>query len=284
MHLVTVSGGQATPIQYAFAKVMPHHEILPLHAVRPEGITDEEYMQAQLQMMEGSQEASTVVAYTTANEDITIEYNGVYVVSVVEKMPADGKLQIADRIIGINGEEIKEADDLISYVESKEAGDVITLDIVREEENITEDIKLERFEDMDNKIGIGIQLVTDRSVSVEPEVRFSSGRIGGPSAGLMFSLEIYDQLTEDDLTKGYEIAGTGEIDYNGKVYRIGGIDKKIVAADKKSVDIFFAPNEDGAEDSNYQVAKKTAEEIGTDMKIVPVDTFEEALNYLKEVE
>ncbi|OZU90424.1 hypothetical protein CIL03_04565 [Virgibacillus indicus] len=284
MHLVTVSGGQATPIQYAFAKVMPHHEILPLHAVRPEGITDEEYMQAQLQMMEGSQEASTVVAYTAANEDITIEYNGVYVVSVVEKMPADGKLQIADRIIGINGEEIKEADDLISYVESKEAGDVITLDIVREEENITKDIKLERFEDMDNKIGIGIQLVTDRSVSVEPEVRFSSGRIGGPSAGLMFSLEIYDQLTEDDLTKGYEIAGTGEIDYNGKVYRIGGIDKKIVAADKEGVDIFFAPNEDGAEDSNYQVAKKTAEEIGTDMKIVPVDTFEEALNYLKEVE
>lgn len=284
MHLVTVSGGQATPIQYVFAKIMPHHEILPLNEVRPEGITDEEYMQAQLQMMEGSQEASTVVAYSAANEDITIEYNGVYVVSVVEGMPADGKVQTADRIIGIDGEEIKKADDLINYVENKEAGDVITLDIVREEEKITADIQLERFEDMDNKIGIGIQLVTDRSVSVEPEVHFTSGRIGGPSAGLMFSLEIYDQLTESDLTKGYEIAGTGEIDYNGKVYRIGGIDKKIVAADNEGVDIFFAPNENGAEDSNYKLAKKTAEEIGTDMKIIPIDTFEEALNYLKDVE
>ena len=283
MHLVTVSGGQATPIPYILAKILPHHEILPIHAVRPEGISDEEYMQAQLQMMEGSQEASTVVAYTAANEDITIDYNGVYVVSVVEGMPADGKLQTADRIIGIDGKEIKEADDLINYVDNKNAGDVIRLDIVREEENITKDVKLERFEDIDNKIGIGIQLVTDRNVSVEPEVRFSSGRIGGPSAGLMFSLEIYDQLTEVDLTKGYEIAGTGEIDYKGNVYRIGGIDKKIVAADKEGVDIFFAPNEDGAADSNYQVAKNTAEEIGSDMEIVPVDTFEEALNYLKEL-
>ncbi|PAV29897.1 hypothetical protein CIL05_08440 [Virgibacillus profundi] len=284
MHLVTISGGQATPLQYIWAKILPHSEILPLEVVRPEGVSDEEYMQAQLQMMENSQEASIVVAYEAANKDITIEYNGVYVVSVVEGMPADGKLQMADRIIGIDGNEINEADDLINYVENKQAQDVITLDVVREEETIKKDVTLEQFADMDNKIGIGIRLVTDRSVSVNPEVRFSSGRIGGPSAGLMFSLEIYDQLLENDLTKGYEIAGTGEIDYNGKVYRIGGIDKKIVAADKEDVDIFFAPNEDGSEDSNYQVAKKTAEEIETDMKIVPVDTFEDAMNYLEKLE
>ena len=63
----------------------------------------------------------------------------------------------------------------------------------------------------------------------------------------MFSLEIYDQLTEEDLTRGYHIAGTGEIDYEGNVHRIGGIDKKIVAADKEGIDIFFAPNENGKE-------------------------------------
>ncbi len=99
----------------------------------------------------------------------------------------------------------------------------------------------------------------------------------------MFSLEIYDQLTEGDLTKGHQIAGTGEIDYEGNVGRIGGIDKKVVAADREGVEVFFAPNEGGrGGDSNYEVAKKKAKEIDTDMVIVPVDTFDDAIKYLKE--
>ncbi|WP_345739394.1 SepM family pheromone-processing serine protease [Virgibacillus salarius] len=283
MHLVTVSGGQATPVQYILAKVLPHHQIVPIEEVFPDGITDDEYMHAQLQMMENSQEASTVVAYKAAHQDISIDYNGVYVVSIVENMPADGKLQMGDRIIGIDGEEIKEANDLIHYVEEKKANETITVDFVRDEKEMSVKITLESLADLGNKPGIGIRLVTDRAVSVNPQVHFSSGKIGGPSAGLMFSLEIYDQLTEEDLTKGYEIAGTGEIDYDGNVHRIGGIDKKVVAADKEGADIFFAPNEAGNGETNYEIARKKAAEIETDMKIVPVDTFEDALDYLQQL-
>lgn len=283
MHLVTVSGLQATPIQYALASILPHQEILPIEQVFPEGISQDDYMHAQLQVMESSQEAATVVAYEAANEDITIDYEGVYVVSVVEEMPADGKLKTGDRIIGIDGNQVKEASDLISYVDTKQAGDVVTIEFVRGEETLNTEINLEAFSENENKVGIGISLVTDRSVTVNPEIKFSSGNIGGPSAGLMFSLEIYDQLTEADFTKGKEIAGTGEIDYDGNVYRIGGIDKKVVAADREGVDIFFAPNENGAENSNYQEALKKAKDIESDMKIVPVDTFEDALNYLEKL-
>src|SRR5699024_11840815 len=57
MHLVTVSGGQATPIQYLWAKFLAHHEVLPLEKVRPKGISEDEYMHAQLQMMESLQES-----------------------------------------------------------------------------------------------------------------------------------------------------------------------------------------------------------------------------------
>ncbi|SHF49099.1 SepM family pheromone-processing serine protease [Ornithinibacillus halophilus] len=284
MHLVTVRGGQATPVQLAMAKILPYHDVLPIEDVIPEGITDEDYFQAQLQMMESSQEASKVVAYEAADANITIEYSGVYVVSVLEDAPADGILEMGDRITGIDNIEINEADDLISYVQGKSAGDVITVDLDREEEKLTKEITLEALDALDSGVGIGISLVTDRQVEVDPEVNFSSGGIGGPSAGLMFALEIYDQLTEGDITKGYQIAGTGEVDYDGNVYRIGGIDKKVIAADKEGCDIFFAPNENGAEGSNYQLAKKTAEDIGTDMVIVPVDTFEDALNYLKNME
>lgn len=283
MHLVTVSGLQATPIQYVLAKIMPHNEISPLSEVFPEGISQDDYMHAQLQVMESSQEASLVVAYEAAKKDIQIDYVGVYVVSVVENMPADGKLETGDRITKIDDTEIKEANDLIELVEGKEAGETITVEFIRNEKAESAEIGLKQFEENLDKVGIGISLVTDREVTVNPEVDFSSGNIGGPSAGLMFSLEIYDQLTETDITKGYQIAGTGEIDYEGNVYRIGGIDKKIVSADRKGIDIFFAPNEGGKEDSNYKVAKQVAEEIESDMEIVPVDTFSDALDYLEEL-
>ncbi|MFD2043996.1 SepM family pheromone-processing serine protease [Ornithinibacillus salinisoli] len=284
MHLVTVRGGQATPVQYLLAKLLPHQEILPIHEVRPEGISEEEYIQIQLQMMDSSQEKAIVVAYEAAQENITIEDNGVYVVSVLEGVPADNILKIGDLITSIDDIPMQSAEDLIGYVENKQAGDSITIAFERGEEKLVESIPLAELEELDNNVGIGISLVTDRKIQVDPEVNFSSGSIGGPSAGLMFSLEIYDQLTEEDLTKGYEIAGTGEVDYEGNVLRIGGIDKKVIAADREGCDIFFAPNENGASNSNYDIAKKTAEEIGTDMEIIPVNTFQDALTYLQELE
>jgi len=283
MYLVTVSGGQATPIQYLWAKVLSYHEIQPLEEVRPKGMTNEEYRHAQLKMMENSQESSTVVAYEAANKEIKIEYNGVYVVSVRDGMPAEGKLEMGDHILGIDGQTINEADDLINYIEQKQAGDQISLDIIRDDESLNIDLTLGTFQEMDNKVGMGIELVTNRNISVSPELHFSSGNIGGPSAGLMFALEIYDQLIPEDLTKGYQIIGTGALDYNGNVLRIGGIDKKVVAADKAGCEIFFAPYEGGAKNSNYELAKKTAMEIGTEMEIVPVDTFHEAVTYLEEL-
>lgn len=283
MHLVTVSGGQATPIQYLWAKVLTYHEIQPLEEVRPKDMTNEEYRLVQLRMMENSQESSTVVAYEAANEEVNIEYNGVYVVSVREGMPAEGKLEMGDHIMGIDDQTINEADDLINYIDQKQAGDQISLDVERNDEALKIDLTLGTFTEMDNKVGMGIELVTNRSISVNPEIHFSSGNIGGPSAGLMFALEIYDQLIEEDLTKGYQIIGTGALDYNGNVQRIGGIDKKVVAADKAGCEIFFAPYEDGAEDSNYELAKITAEDIGTEMEIVPVDTFQQAITFLEEL-
>src|SRR5699024_5470026 len=121
-------------------------------------------------------------------------------------------------------------------------------------------------------------------IEVDPPLDIRSGDIGGPSAGLMFSLEIYNQLTEKDITKGYNIAGIGAIDSEGNVKRIGSIDKKVVAADEEGVEIFFAPNEQGVKGSNYREAKQAAEKVGTSMKIVPVDTFDDALEYLEKLQ
>ena len=281
MHLVTVSGGPATPMEYLLAKMLPYHEIIPEEEARPEGISDEDYMTHQLHLMDNSQHSSMYVAYESAGQEVNLRNDGVYVVQVIEGMPAENILKPGDKINKVDDQEIKEASDLVDYVEKKEAGETIRLNLERDGENEQESVEVKSYPEEPGKVGIGIRLMTNEEVDVNPPVKIKSGNIGGPSAGLMFTLEMYNQLTEEDITKGYNIAGTGEIDYEGNVGRIGGIDKKIVAADKEGVEIFFAPNEDGAAGSNYEEAKQTAKDIKTDMKIIPVDTFDDALTYLE---
>ncbi|MNJ72775.1 Lon protease [compost metagenome] len=93
----------------------------------------------------------------------------------------------------------------------------------------------------------------------------------------MFTLEIYNQLTPGDLSKGYRIAGTGTIAEDGTIGSIGGVQFKIVASDREQAEIFFVP------EANYKDAKAKADEIGTSMKLVPVKHVEEALHYLQEL-
>ncbi|WLR52229.1 SepM family pheromone-processing serine protease [Bacillus tianshenii] len=280
--LTTVRIGQANVLQYAVAHFRDFHHIYPEDQIKPPGESDEEYHKRQLHMMDTSKEAASYIAYKHAGKEVKVQDDGVYVMAVLEGMPAEGKLEAGDRVTAVDGKPVQSAEQLIKYVEDLKPGTQVKLDVERVkggEEQVT--IELAKFPDKPEKVGVGISLVTDREVIVKPNVKIDTAEIGGPSAGLMFSLEIYNQLTEQDLTHGLRVAGTGTMNYEGQVGPIGGIEQKIVAADKSEADIFFAPNEQGAKGSNYQNALKAAEQIHTDMKIVPVDTFEDAVQYLE---
>lgn len=282
--LTTIRMGKANIYSYAFALFSDYQEIFPVEAVRAEEETDEEYNVRQLHMMSSSKQAAIEVAYQKAGLPIHYDFNGVYVLSVVENMPAAKKLEPGDRIFKVDGQAFQSSQEFIDYVGGKSDGDEITLTFLRRNKEQEAVIKVQPFPTEPNRIGVGIGLVDDKELRVEPKIEINTEDIGGPSAGFMFSLEIYNQLTEIDYTKGYEIAGTGTISADGKVGRIGGIEQKVVAADKAGAEIFFAPFEEGAEDSNYNAAVKTAKDIGTKMEIVPVDTFDEAIKYLEELE
>ena len=282
--LTTVRMGKANIITYGFAKVRKYYELHPTEAVRHTGETDEEYTLRQLHMMEGSKQAAIAVAYKKAGKRYYFKNEGVYVLNVVSNMPASKYLQAGDRITAVDGRKIESADQLIDYINRKKKGDEITVTFQRKKETKSATLKLQPLPDNTNRIGIGISLTTDRKIFTEPAVKIDSEEIGGPSAGLMFSLEIYNQLVEEDITKGYKIAGTGTVNETGEVGPIGGISQKIIAADQAGADIFFAPNEKGAKNSNYRDALKTAKDIGTKMKIVPIDTFDDALSYLKSLD
>ena len=293
--LMTVSMSKATPLTYVYAKFKDYYELLSMNQVRQEEEDDEEYNVRQLKLMTDSQFNALYVAFSRAGLDYQVTFKGVYVLNIITGGAADGLLKAGDEIMEIEGERIESQQMLSERIQKlqEEGQKEIELVINRDDELLTKKIALKEIPGSEGRIGLGIVFTESKSIKTDPKVNIQTESIGGPSAGLMFTLEVMNQLLDENLTKGYKIAGTGEMLEDGTVGRIGGIEKKVVAADKAGMEIFFAPDDEVTEEirneypdyvSNYEAAEKTAKEIGTTMKIVPVKTIDDALEYLEQLE
>ena len=124
---------------------------------------------------------------------------------------------------------------------------------------------------------VGIMITSNYDAITNKKVNINVKRNeSGSSGGLMLSLAIYSKLTGNDLTKGDKIIGTGTIDMKGNVGTISGVKYKLIGAVKKKAKVFLCPEE------NYEEAIRIKEEKKYNIDIVKVNTFEEAINYLKE--
>ena len=282
--LTTVRMGKANIYGYVLAKMSKYQELYPEEAIRDADESEKEYSERQLHMMDGSKNSAIKIAYEKAGKPFSFNYLGVYVLGVIKGMPAYGKLKPGDQIIKVDNLKFQSSAEFIEYVGKKKADDTVLVTYKREDVEKTVKISLQTFKEQPEKVGMGISLDDYKKPVTDPPITIKTDQIGGPSAGLMFSLEIYNQLTEGDITSGYQIAGTGTLSEDGTIGPIGGIQQKIVAADKTGAEIFFAPNEKGVKGSNYQEALIAAKDINTNMKIVPVDRFDDALDYLHSLE
>ncbi|WP_432359513.1 SepM family pheromone-processing serine protease [Sporosarcina sp. UB5] len=291
--LMTISIGKATPFSYIASNFTDRMKVLPISKVRREGENDKEYTIRQKKLMSDSQFNAITVAFDKAGIPVDITYDGVFIVSVLKGGAADGKLATGDKIRSVDGEQLKEGGQFASLISKKGKGDKVAVTVERDGKFLDVEITLSEIPKSGGRIGLGVEFQEDRELATNPKVEIRTADIGGPSAGLMFTLEIMNQLLDEDLTKGYNIAGTGEMLPDGTVGRIGGTDFKIMAADREGVEIFFVPNDYLSDEvrnrnpgivTNYDEALKTAKNIGTTMKVVPVSTIDDALNYLKELE
>lgn len=292
-NMTTVSMGRATPITYALAHVWDFYDVVKMADVRQEEEDDEEYNLRQLKYMTDSQFNATFVAFNRAGLEYLVTYKGLYVLNVISGGAAEGVLKPGDEIVEAEGQRIESLKTFYEIINSKTKDDEIHLVVKRANELTDKKLTIKEIPGADGRYGIGITYSESKSIKTDPKVTVKTEDIGGPSAGLMFTLELLNQLLDQDLTKGYKVAGTGEMLEDGQVGRIGGIDKKIVTADKEGMDIFFAPDDEITEAmlvrnptvvSNYDLAVETAKKIGTKMKIVPVKTVDDALQYLEKLE
>lgn len=286
-NFVAVSVSQATLAQLIYGWLTPFTEISTVEETTG-GYSNADYMRINQFYMETSQNGAIYQALTLAGKDASLDYKGVYVLNLAKDSTFKGFLHLADTVTGVNDKTFKSSADLIKYVASLKLGDKVTVQYITEGKKKSASGKVIKLSN--GKNGIGIGLTDHTEVKSDTNVTFSTQGVGGPSAGLMFTLDILDQVNNEDLRKGRKIAGTGTIEQDGSVGDIGGAGLKVVSAAKAGAEIFFVPNNpvskavkkaDPKAQTNYAEAKAAAKKLGTKMKIVPVKTVQEAVDYLR---
>lgn len=282
MTTVASSGGAdagATGVEVVGALLHPHWQVLPVRLVYPEKISRKEQEEHAVLQMEDSQSSAEVVAL----EKLGYKVSMTLIVSEVSKdSPAFGKLKEGDILRSITfGEEQAEATsymNFISVLASVPAGSEVTVGYERE--GAVEDVVITTEANEADESGwvrpgsrLGIGLTID-DVKSDVEVNFSLEDVGGPSAGTMFALGIYDELTKGSLGGKAVIAGTGTISQAGEVGKIGGIDHKMRGAADVGIKYFLAP------------ATNCGEVVGNipdGMQVYAIHTFDEAIEAVEAI-
>lgn len=192
--------------------------------------------------------------------------------------PSDDVLDPGDRILKVDGDTVDTVDDLSKILDGKRPGDVVPMVIERPGEGQLEvDVELTASPDDPERTIVGFYPFDTAQVDLPFELSIDPQGVGGPSAGLAFTLTIIDELTEGELTGGGRVAVTGTIDLDGSVGAIGGLRQKASAVAQAGVDLFIVPAAQG--DDDIAAAREAA---GGDLEIVPVETVDDALRVLAE--
>ncbi|WP_204123094.1 SepM family pheromone-processing serine protease [Lacticaseibacillus mingshuiensis] len=289
-YMLTTVGiiGPASPAELLWGKFQPYSETYTQEELMGDDDSDE-YNLLQEWYITSAANNAVVAAFKAAKQPVTLKLKGIYVMSIMDTSAFKDKLKLGDTITAVNGKSYTSSDAYIKAIGAHKVGDTVTLSILRNGKKLTETGKLTKLPG-EKHPGIGISLTENTTVTSTPKVTIDAGDIGGPSAGLMFAVQTYTMITHQDWRNGQKIAGTGTIAAKGNVGQIGGIDKKVYICSKSGAKVFFAPDEpatkallklDPTYENNYDVAVKTAKQLKSKMKVVPVKTLQDALDYLK---
>lgn len=254
--------------------VSGRYALSPRELYFPPGETDADVKKENTAEFEGSQRNAKVAALRYLHDHDPAWRKLVTETAVLTEVskggPADAALDTGDKLVKVNGKPVSSAQQVraalngthpnskIKVVYQRGAGKptpaVITLGQAPDQRK-TGYMGVEPSDGADSRTRIDIKL----------------GDVGGPSAGLMFTLASIDRLSPGDLTGGKHIAGTGEIDADGTVKPIGGIEFKLVGAKESGAQMFLVPKDNCAE------AKAQAPD---GLQLVKVSTVDDAVNAL----
>ncbi|AEE91596.1 PDZ/DHR/GLGF domain protein [Tepidanaerobacter acetatoxydans Re1] len=274
--LTTVSSRTLNIPLLFYAAVDPYVNIERKEQMIPTGWDMQQYMDYMRRWMEESQKIAEVVALRKAGYNTQILGDGAQVVEIMPESTAKGKLLPGDIIKKVDKEKVNLAEEVVKKVSNHNIGEMVELEVERQNKTITVFIPTMESKTEKGKSVIGIYITTLNWKPILPlKIDIDTGDIGGPSAGSMLTMEILNQLSSENLTKGHKIAGTGTISLDEQIGEIGGVQQKVKAAYRDGAEIFFVP------ERNANDAVKAAE--GLNIEIISVTKLDDILDYLEEL-
>jgi PDZ domain-containing protein len=245
-----------------------------------------------LQMMRTAEQEAQYVALRRLGYDVEITPGDVIVSDVLcktpggagecaEWFPSDEQIDPADRIVEADGVILESVQDLVALLEDKEPGDEIEMRIDRPGEGErTVLVELSEATDDSGRTVVGFVPFDTQAISLPFEVDIRTDDIGGPSAGLAFTLALIDELSPGDLAGPQDVAVTGTIDLDGNVGAIGGLTQKVSAVRQHGIEVFLVPASQ-AELNDPDARQRLDDVAGGEVEIIAVATLDEALAALE---
>ncbi len=266
MAYVSVVNGTIPAI--ALSYVIPNWDLEKRSNITLENQSIKDLIKMEKLEMRSSIDVATILAYQKANKNINVK-NEKLIISYIAKN-AHTNLKLDDQIMKVDGKVVNDIKEINEYFNQLKENTEITILVKRNGKIINTKSYLQKIDDT---LKIGITFIKTYDYETKPNFKLKpKGSESGSSGGLMLSLAIYNELIEQDLTKGKKIVGTGTININGEVGKIDGIKYKLLGS--KNADIFICPKE------NYQEAINIKKKYKLKIKILGVSTFDEAVSYL----
>ncbi len=247
-------------------------DVLPVERFLPPGEDRRDYFARQAAVFDDAFTTSAAVAVRAAGHPVGFTSRP-QVVQVLPGSPADGVLQPGDLVIEINDVRVDDAESLVRQSRRLDDGDLVELLVDRDGTETELELRAGTVGEM-TRPGLGISIdTTTTAIELPFDVHLEDGvDIGGPSAGLMVAVTIYDLVSDEDLLAGRSVTGTGTLELDGRIGRIGSIEQKVYAAQAAGYSIFLAPASQAAEAQAVANAGLT---------IIGVETFDDALAALR---
>ncbi|WP_169526883.1 PDZ domain-containing protein [Sciscionella marina] len=242
--------------------------LAPREAYFPPGQSRQQVNQQNTQEFESSQSNAEVAALSYLHFPSKVFAN-----TIVNGGPSDKKIKAGDQILAIGGKNVTTAKQVFDVMRKTKPGQSVDVKVTAQHGGQPRDERIKLGRNPQGDFGfLGLTPTNRADVPFNIGIRLND--VGGPSAGLIFALSIIDKLTPDQLTDGKTIAGTGEIDSEGRVGQIGGINFKLIAAKEQGASAFLVPA------GNCVEAKATAPD---GLQLVKVGSLSDAVTDLRKL-
>lgn len=274
IYYVAVEVKKASILEKLFPGLHDGSTLVPASLILGPNENEKQHQRQEFQAMALSQKVGAAVALKALGYPVKLQSPGTVIEAVDPDGPAAGKLRAQDIVLSVDGRRTPSLTELREVIRTHRPGDTVELTVRRGEK--TRRVEVKTIADPQDPsqplIGVLTSCISQTFTKIELPiaVHIDLGRVGGPSAGLAFGLDIVEELGHN-LDRGQKVAASGEICADGTVVPVGGLKQKTIGARRAGVDVFLVPAGENTADARRYAGS---------MRVIPVHSFRQALHTL----